>query len=374
MDTHASTPAGTWMWTPTARRRDAVYQAVDKQPARSQGCDRGRVASVKTGGFHPRKNVRRTFSTASYRTLTVALAGWGLALVATGYPGTVSAAETPSGKRVVVNASPSDEEEGAVVPAGGVIAARRASQGGNACGRADCQKCRGSKVCRHKGACGPEVPGCPAHCPVRPDRFGYYQTNWRRWPGQTVVPASFSDAAVPVSPPRSVVPGMDDEAGSPAEDEQAGADTGKAELPGPDEKGGNAPAFESVKPAPETAQPERAEVPETPPETPVEPAAPRKPAKPQEDLFEQSRAPQRSVDAAPGRLVQWRAKRPPTGGSERLAGASERPAGASERPAAADDSRAVQASATAPAAAANLPAAVGESKAPPKSPSNPLRR
>ena len=334
MDTHASTPAGTWKWTPTARRRDAVYRA-----------------------------------------LTVALAGWGLAPVATGYPGTVSAAETPSApKRVVVNASPSDEEEGAVVPAGGVIAARRASQCGNACGRADCQKCRGSKVCRHKGACGPEVPGCPAHCPVRPDRFGYYQTNWRRWPGQTVVPASFSDAAVPVSPPRSVVPGMDDEAGSPAEDEQAGADTGKAELPGPDEKGGNAPAFESVKPAPETAQPERAEVPETPPETPVEPAAPRKPAKPQEDLFEQSRAPQRSADAAPGRLVQWRAKRPPTGGSERLAGASERLAGASERPAAADDSRAVQASATAPAAAANLPAAVGESKAPPKSPSNPLRR
>jgi hypothetical protein len=43
-----------------------VEQAVDKQPARSQGCDRGSKAPVKTGGFHhPWKNVRRTFSTAS---------------------------------------------------------------------------------------------------------------------------------------------------------------------------------------------------------------------------------------------------------------------------------------------------------------------
>jgi len=30
-----------------------AWQAVEKQPARSQGCDRGRAASAKTGGFHP---------------------------------------------------------------------------------------------------------------------------------------------------------------------------------------------------------------------------------------------------------------------------------------------------------------------------------
>jgi hypothetical protein len=40
-------------------------QALEKQPARSQGCDHGRAASVKTKGFHPWINVRRTFSTAS---------------------------------------------------------------------------------------------------------------------------------------------------------------------------------------------------------------------------------------------------------------------------------------------------------------------
>jgi len=47
-------------------RRPARWQAVDKQPAGSQGCDPGRAASVKTGGFHSWKNVRRTFSTGCW--------------------------------------------------------------------------------------------------------------------------------------------------------------------------------------------------------------------------------------------------------------------------------------------------------------------
>ena len=44
---------------------DQRWQAVDKQPAGSQGCDPGSGAPVKTGGFRAWKKSRMTFSTAS---------------------------------------------------------------------------------------------------------------------------------------------------------------------------------------------------------------------------------------------------------------------------------------------------------------------
>jgi hypothetical protein len=52
---------------------------------------------------------------------------------------------------------------------------------------------------------------CPAHCPVRPDVFGFYGTQWRRWPGAGVVPASATDAAAPARPARSQVPSAAEE-------------------------------------------------------------------------------------------------------------------------------------------------------------------
>jgi hypothetical protein len=52
---------------------------------------------------------------------------------------------------------------------------------------------------------------CVPHCPVRPGQFGYHGTEWRRWPGTGVVPVSAVSDAVPVRPPRSVVPGPDEE-------------------------------------------------------------------------------------------------------------------------------------------------------------------
>jgi hypothetical protein len=52
---------------------------------------------------------------------------------------------------------------------------------------------------------------CVPHCPVRPGQFGYHGTEWRRWPGTGVVPVSAMSDAVPVRPPRSVVPGPDEE-------------------------------------------------------------------------------------------------------------------------------------------------------------------
>ncbi len=52
---------------------------------------------------------------------------------------------------------------------------------------------------------------CPAHCPVRPESFGFYGTQWRVWPGQAEVKAVEYDAATPDSPPASAVPDVDEE-------------------------------------------------------------------------------------------------------------------------------------------------------------------
>jgi hypothetical protein len=46
---------------------------------------------------------------------------------------------------------------------------------------------------------------------VRPDVFGFYGTKWRKWPGEGVVQASNNEAATPVRPPRTEVPGVDEE-------------------------------------------------------------------------------------------------------------------------------------------------------------------
>jgi hypothetical protein len=141
---------------------------------------------------------------------------------------------------------------------------------------------------------------------VRPDRFGYYQTNWRRWPGNVVKPAPFEEQAVPISPPKSVVPGIDEEGGSAdedMEDEGGEADT----LPEPN----------AAAPQPGAAEPETSPAPAepVPPVTPApvvekeEPSTP-KPPKPKaaDDLFE----PSSSAPPKPSStLAQWRARRKP---------------------------------------------------------------
>jgi len=100
----------------------------------------------------------------------------------------------PPAKRTIV--------DHAVVPAGGAI----------------CPHCPGGK-CRHGQ--GHQRPHghhadcrhgqCVPYCPVRPSEFGFYGTQWRRWPGQGVVPVSAEEDATPVLPPRSEVPGAEDE-------------------------------------------------------------------------------------------------------------------------------------------------------------------
>jgi hypothetical protein len=178
-------------------------------------------------------------------------------------------------------------------------------------GRAGCRECqtgqcRGERcrVLRHHPHCHNGV--CSPHCPIRPDQFGYYGTQWRRWPGSGVVPVSAIEAATPAQPPRLQVPGPDEE--SPRGSEQAGdgaaedttsadaGDAGPSRLPEPgrlpqpreEDAGPGLPPrstpptdLPGVQPEPATLQPQvptdpRAEVP-TPanePPTPPEPALP----------------------------------------------------------------------------------------------------
>ena len=62
---------------------------------------------------------------------------------------------------------------------------------------------------------------CVPSCPVRPGHFGYYGTQWRRWPGQGVIQTSAAEAATPVAPPKSAVPGADEESPQPREAAEA---------------------------------------------------------------------------------------------------------------------------------------------------------
>lgn len=225
------------------------------------------------------------------------------------HAGAATGAE-PADRSGVVLAVPGDNATGSgVVPAGGVH--QRVTKG-DSCERADCPQCQARKHSRHHSG-GPEIPGCPAHCPVRPDRFGYYQTNWRRWPGNAVKPASFEEQAVPISPPKSVVPGIDEEGG--AADEAMEEEGGEADtLPEPN----------AAAPRSGAAEPEKSAAPAepVPPVTPApvvekeEPSAP-KPPKPKaaDDLFE----PSSSAPSKPSStLAQWRARRRPAPAAPRL--------------------------------------------------------
>lgn len=103
-----------------------------------------------------------------------------------------------------------------VVLAGGAMSTADCRE----CGRQGCGKCRAiggrlGQACN--GLC--DQGGCPAHCPVRPDQFGYYATRWRSWPGQGVKQTgAFDPASTPVLPPRSEVPGMAEELSLPSQE------------------------------------------------------------------------------------------------------------------------------------------------------------
>ncbi len=95
---------------------------------------------------------------------------------------------------------------------------------GGRCNGARCAHGRcGHGACRHGGC---EVPGCPAHCPVRPATFGYYDTQWRTWPGHGIEQVSSTQPAAPVMPPKSEVPTADEESPVPGFESATGDSTG----------------------------------------------------------------------------------------------------------------------------------------------------
>jgi len=135
--------------------------------------------------------------------------------------GGVSASARPVSRADERTHNRSPKVDHAVVPAAGMAAGQpRCSH----CQRSACPQCRlpethndGHSRCQH-GL-------CPAHCPVRPDVFGFYGTRWRRWPGSGVVQASNNEAATPSRPPRAEVPGVEEESLEP----DAPADTAAGE-------------------------------------------------------------------------------------------------------------------------------------------------
>lgn len=72
---------------------------------------------------------------------------------------------------------------------------------------------------------------CEPHCPVRPGQFGYYPTQWRRWPEPQRPGEKPRDATTPAAPPRSVIPRVDEE--SPAETAQATPTAAAIPVTGP---------------------------------------------------------------------------------------------------------------------------------------------
>lgn len=167
-------------------------------------------------------------------------------------PGAATSIDSRTRPRVIVDP--------AVVPAGG----------------APCRHCgprTGPLHGGHLNACRDGL--CAPHCPVRPDQHGYYRTQWRRWPGEGVVPASAQEATTPAPPPTSQVPSVDEE--SPQAPVLEPAPPGEAaELPTdplpepPGEAGAEPPAGRAKPVAPEPAAPE--------PQPPVPPTPPGEPA------------------------------------------------------------------------------------------------
>lgn len=213
-------------------------------------------------------NARRglTGSGGMQRHLRVLVAACGLA---TGWSAAADAEPPPVPRRTVVDPG--------VMQAGGVC---------RGCRDPLCRAC-GSR--HHHAAC--RDGKCHAHCPVRPQEFGFYGTQWRRWPTQGVVPTAGIQEATPTLPPRSAVPGADEESRGPGPGELPAPEPGAVEPPAvtaPELQ----PAQPTVPPAdePATAMPDEpvAPAPEPPPkelETTPAPAV-KEPAG--DDLFDES--------------------------------------------------------------------------------------
>ena len=222
------------------------------------------------------------FSAALFGVVACALAGW-----ASGPAGSAAASEVisaiPGVAQPPVTAMVIDTIEAGTRGPGPAPHQRRHERcAGGRCAVDNC----GHAGCRH-GDCG--VPGCPAHCPVRPASFGFYGTQWRTWPGQEVAQATHVEPAAPVMPPKSEVPTADEESPVPG-----------FELPAPEPEGAAAESGDStfldpigpdsVPPRPQPAEP--APLPQPGDRPRIE-----KPAVPAEDnLFDEAAVRRRSQE------------------------------------------------------------------------------
>ena len=151
-------------------------------------------------------------------------------------------ANTAASTRARAPASGVRQTSAVVTADGGVVLAGHAEAAADCrqCGQRGCGKCRpagGRLDLPCNGLCS--QGSCPAHCPVRPDQFGYYATRWRSWPGQNVKQVGhFDPATTPVVPPRSEVPKMADELALPNQQEEGASDDGDEEEGDEDGKDG----------------------------------------------------------------------------------------------------------------------------------------
>jgi len=178
--------------------------------------------------------------------------------------------ELRSGLRAKVTQRPSHAntyQDGLVVHAGGAYAGQLDSLEGH--GRHGHAACRG-------GQCGD-------HCVVTPDRFGFYGTRWRTWPGTKVVQTAGTEELTPAAPPAMELPSAGQESRDPDAPVEFGVDEpfedpGEVTLPG---LGPAAP----TRPA---APPEERPRPQPMPDRPI--PEPKKPAtkEPEENLFDEA--------------------------------------------------------------------------------------
>lgn len=162
-----------------------------------------------------------------------------------------------------------------------------------------CRQC-GPAGCRHGHHRDCRDGACVPSCPVRPGTFGFYGTQWRRWPGSGVVPASNQEEVTPVKPPRSAVPGADEESFGPKASElpepdfpaRDGRGRGAADAPEPDAPSPDATSPDATTPAatPEATTQPADEQPPMPREDVRPEAAPAKPRTADENLFDDSAA------------------------------------------------------------------------------------
>ena len=232
----------------------------------------------------------------------VVMASWTLAA------GAAESAPRPRTARTAV-------VDSAVVPAGGAC---------RGCREGHCRTCRPGGHHGHHAGC--RDGKCHAYCPVRPQEFGFYGTQWRRWPGQGIVPVANVQEATPTRPPKSAVPKVDEESRGPRADELPApeADPKPPALPESPAEAASPSAEPAPPAAPRRVPAEPAEPAPLPIETPTtsqeaaaEPEPPSSPPSKRpatdDNLFDESAigpVPRRFVASRPAKAAAERPARP----------------------------------------------------------------